>query len=51
MFASAYTHAHEKIVALIALMLVGVGIAKAAPNGVSVEITLDQDQFVPAKNW
>jgi hypothetical protein len=39
----------RKIVALIALMLVGVGIAKAAPNGVTVEVTLDQDQFVPSE--
>jgi hypothetical protein len=39
----------RKIVALIALMLLGVGIAKAAPNGVSVEVALDQDQFVPGE--
>lgn len=39
----------RKIVALIALMLVGVGVAKAAPNGVSVEVTLEQDQFLPSE--
>ena len=40
----------RKIVALIALMLLGAGIAKAAPNGVSVEVTLDQDQFLPSED-
>lgn len=40
----------RKIVALIALMLVGVTVSKAAPNGVSVEVSLEQNQFLPGED-
>src|SRR3954447_15621166 len=40
----------RKIVALIALMLAGLAITNAAPNGVSVEIALDQTQFLPGED-
>lgn len=40
----------RKIVALIALMLAGVAITNAAPSGVSVEIALEQAQFLPSED-
>lgn len=40
----------RKIVALFALMLAGLAVATAAPSGVSVEVTLDQNQFLPGED-
>jgi hypothetical protein len=40
----------RKIVALIALMLVGATVSNAAPNGVSVEVSLEQNQFLPGED-
>jgi hypothetical protein len=40
----------RKIVALLALMLVGLAVSNAAPNGVSVEVSLEQTQFLPGED-
>lgn len=40
----------RKIVVLIALMLAGLAVANAAPSGVSVEIDMEQSQFLPAED-
>jgi hypothetical protein len=40
----------RKIVALLALMLAGLTVAKAVPNGINVEVVLDQTQFLPGED-
>jgi hypothetical protein len=40
----------RKIVALFALMLAGLAVTNAAPSGVSVEVDLDQSQYLPGED-